>query len=542
MKNSTKYPNRKNPHSTDLHGASVLAGESGIALVATLLLMIAMITIIPVAMHLTANDGKKSADFRNNREAFFIADAGIQMAGTIYQENPSNEVLRGPDKRVSEKSGTDYLGSSGSPDWTNDNGIFTVANPDGSIVSNAEVLITGSSVVDYTSPMDGATHKYTQVNFNGGNYKVRIFDNDDSDLCPVGCSAANSDPYFDTDNEDWVDRDGVVYIESIGTADDGEEVTVAAMVRRKFVPEEKIPAAVVLVGPKATVLGTSANYRVSGANAVGGNASAIDGTTDPDCSGKGGISIEAMGDDSVAAMNFTDYNEELDGAAATELSKCEKGAGVYTETYSGLSHNYSGAVCVQFGTMARKNIQGVNKPGGTTGTGKTAKANPDLKIYDLTFTAEDAADLYEDIITNGTDFITLPNPAVPSNVTNWGTPEDPVVLFAPGDLNMTAAGTAGTTPTGYGILVVNGNLNISSNFIWNGILLLNACSTCTGGFFGTGTITINGTVIVGNSTTARSIVSMEGTTNFNYSCEGIAIATGALKDSYRVAAWNEINP
>ena len=524
-----------------------LGNESGAALVIALLLMVAIITIIPVAMHLTSADLNRTKNFENDREAFFIADAGLQMANSIYQNNVSNDILKGLDNKFSTPDNatkpTDW--SDGGPGTEiDDNGTFedtgaTVTDSDGTIIPDPR-MIPGGVQKQTVSKIDGNTHWYTQASLNGGNYRVRIYDNDDEGLCPLDksvspavpyCSPANLDPLLDEDNEKWVDHDGLVHVESIGTTASGDSVTLHGLIKQKMIQPSRLPAAVVLVGPKASVQGGTATYKVTGSKTVGGAGYDIGstGTADAECAGKGGISIEGKGLTPLPDANYTDYDQTLTNA--TDLKNCELDPpppGDYAD------------VCIAFTTVARKNVTGYSKDGSTTG--------PDIRINDQTFTAKDAAKMYKDIITDGKGYYKLPNPANPSDIPFSGTEKNPVILWAPGDLTLAPADSA----SGYGILVVDGNLKLSGKLEWSGIIMIGTCPTCvdtssppdplaTGDLSGTGTFLLNGSMIIGNgSSDDRSRSAFTGTADFQYSCKGLAIASNAFGDSFGVVSWNKV--
>ena len=504
-----------------------LGNESGAALVIALLLMVAIITIIPVAMHLTSADLSRTKNFENDREAFFVADAGLQHAGTLYQDNFSNDIMEGPDGLFSSSTGSGTaVNYSGAGSETDDNGNFY----DNGASPLPKFAIPGSTLVDATSKMDGASHKYTRVAFNGGDYKIRLWDNDDKALCPKDntstslCTASNFDPLLDEDNETWVDRDGLVHVESIGTSATGDSVTLHGLIKRKMIQPSRIPAAVVLVGPRAGIYASSANYDVSGASSVGGAGYDIGaaGTVDTECKGKGGISVNAAGLTGVyytqvgyTGFSFTDYDQTMQ--TYSDFTDCTDGP-----PPTGVED-----VCISLSVNARKGIKGTNTNGVTA---------PDIIINDNTFTAEDAAKMYKDIITDGKGYFTLPNPATPSDLPALGSETNPVIIYAPGDLQM----AAGPGPTGYGILVIDGNFNMAGNFIWNGLVMIGTCPTCTGDLVGAGDLTVNGSVIIGNSSADRSRSDFAGTADFQYSCKGLAIASNAFGDSFGVVSWNKV--
>ncbi len=468
--------------------------ESGAALIVALLLMVAMISIIPVAMHMTSSELKRTGGFKDSREAFFTADAGMQHAGALYQAYSSNVLLKGPDGDLTS---------------TTDNGTFTDSGSLGFIIS-------GSSQATYTSAIDDTAHTYTEVSLDGHKYFIRIWDNDDSALCPTSCAVGHADPNLDTDNEDWVDRDGMVEVESVGIVyeSDGatvkEMVTLRGLLKRKFTPAYGIPGAVVLVGPRAEMLirGTSG---VAGAN-NSGKGFGINGVADSDCAGTRGIALEA--ENTGGGADYTD----VDTPAAGEMDTCSNGNNA----------------CLGW--------QPANLKRNIDGTMETAN-DPDIYAGQTDFTALDAEKLWDDMVVNNTPDQVLASGAS-GDITNWGTYDDPVVIHVTGDFSPSG------NDTGYGVLVVDGNLDMGGTLEWNGILIISGCDDCEGILSGNGTLRTSGTVIIGNDgneaappfkdTISKSTFS--GTLDYNFSCEGIDIANGAFKDSFAVVTWNEVTP
>jgi hypothetical protein len=81
---------------------------------------------------------------------------------------------------------------------------------------------------------------------------------------------------------------------------------------------------------------------------------------------------------------------------------------------------------------------------------------------------------------------------------------------------------------------------MAGNFDWNGLIMIGACPTCTGDLTGSGSLVVNGAVIIGNDTADRSGSYFSGTADFQYSCKGIEIAGAALGDSFGVVTWNKV--
>ena len=121
-----------------------------------------------------------------------------------------------------------------------------------------------------------------------------------------------------------------------------------------------------------------------------------------------------------------------------------------------------------------------------------------------------------------------------------GSITDPVTMYYDGKLRVNG------TVVGYGILVVDGDLEIVGNLDWNGIILIGTCTTCgcatcPGGLTGSGGATVGGAILVGNSTVEASTAEFTGTADLQYSCEGIGIANGAFKNTFATVSWRKVD-
>jgi hypothetical protein len=452
-----------------------LTNESGAALVIALLLMVAIITLIPAAMQLTSGEIQRTADFEDDRGAFAIAEAGLEHAKVLVQYNTVNDILDGPDD--------DHA-------TTTDNGTLT----DG----GTWPTIAGSTAVTAVSPIDGITYGYTQVAFNGGTYLIRVFDNDDSALCPATCTAGNTDPMLDTNHEAWVDRDGLIQIETIGTTAGGAQVTLHARTKRRILPSYNIAASVTLLGPTAAIKAQSAAFEVSGADGGGGVGYDINGVADPECTGVNAVATEAPG------TSITTVSNPPGWAACTDI------------------------IC-----------KWISGPGGGGMTG-TSGGTPDLIHNATSFTAADAEELYADLDpANKADYINTGSSSYILNSGTYGSITDPVTMYYDGELKVNG------TVVGYGILVVDGDLEIVGNLDWNGIVLIGTCTTCgcttcPGGLTGSGGATVGGAMLIGNSTVDASTAEFTGTAQLDYSCQGIAIANGAFNNTFATTSWRKV--
>jgi len=466
-----------------------LANESGVALIVALMLMLVIVTMVPAAMQLTSGEFDRTKNFQEQRESFFIADAGMEHIKSIYQNTATNTVLWGTDGFLTAIT---------------DNGTFWTTGGTG------PTFITGATdAPNITSEIDNATHLYTEVSFNGGNYRIRIWDNDDSALCNGGCTPGNADPLMDSNNEDWVDRDGTINAESIGTTANGTTKTIFAILKRKNLPANKVPAAIVMVGPKATYRSNSNAGGTQGASGIGGNGFDINGIADVDCDGKEGVVMEA--EDNPGSGDWSTLTNP--NASTADLAAC-----------------IAGASNACFGWTPANSEDDVS---GTGGTGEG------IVTGSTDFTALDAEKLWDDFVVDNTPDQVLTVASTDGDITNWGTPSNPVVIHATDDLSLNGS-------TGYGVLVVDGNLALAGNVEWNGIVIVSGCDNCEGSLTGNGGFTINGSIIIGNDgldgslNPTVSISDYGGTPDYRYSCEGIAIANGAFGDSFLTASWNEI--
>ncbi len=451
-----------------------LANESGVALIVALMLMLVMLTMVPAALQLTSGEFDRTETFQENREALAIAEAGLEHAKVLVQYNTINDILDGPDD--------DHA-------TTGDNGTLTAGG--------TWPTIPSSTATTATSKIDSATHGYTQVAFNGGTYKIRVFDNDDSALCPAACTAGHADPNLDTNYEAWVDRDGLVEIEAIGTTADGTQVTLHAKTKRRILPTYGITASVSLLGPFAAIKAQSAAFDVAGADGAGGNGYDINGNSDPECNGVSGVATEATGTPFPVTTQA-----DWDSCTAT--------------------------ICTWFSNP------GANGMTGTSGT------TPDIDYGGSVFTAQDAEDLYADLDpANKSDYINTGSGPYNLSGGTYGSITDPVTMYYDGAL------TINGNTVGYGILIVDGDLNVIGNLDWNGLILIGTCTTCScptcpGGLTGSGGADVAGAMLIGNSTVDASTSQFTGTANLNYSCEGIQIANGAFSNTFAMVSWRKV--
>ena len=121
-------------------------------------------------------------------------------------------------------------------------------------------------------------------------------------------------------------------------------------------------------------------------------------------------------------------------------------------------------------------------------------------------------------VTQSADYVVQPvfGQTAVSTLPGFGSPCSPVTTVVQGDLTLTESsfpplaspsppscnGVSASSATGYGLLVVTGNLSLSGGVSWNGIILVIGQGTLTMTSYGYGKIT--GAVVLANTTDASS--------------------------------------
>lgn len=115
-----------------------------------------------------------------------------------------------------------------------------------------------------------------------------------------------------------------------------------------------------------------------------------------------------------------------------------------------------------------------------------------------------------------------------SNGSSFGTADEPIITYANGDVDFTDA-------TGYGVMVVNGNINLSGNFKYYGVVIVYGQSSIRCNTIGNNGI-YGGCVLVGESVSVES----QGNSKFYYCSEAIYLGKLKLKSSrFEILTWWE---
>ncbi len=204
--------------------------ESGVALVVALLLMAVMIALVPAAMQLTTGEIDRTQNFKENREAFFIAEAGLEHAKALTEASSLRAALAGPDDLV-----TAISGDAADDD---DNGTFgigpQVTRPDGNL--------------------------YNEVALNGNTYYIRAYDNNDGD------------PNFDVDN--------VIILHSVGVVDDTTTTVEASVSNPPGTPVSAVTTnGNLTISGNPGIIGTCGSAHANGDLDISGNPIIVENAT-----------------------------------------------------------------------------------------------------------------------------------------------------------------------------------------------------------------------------------------------------------------------
>lgn len=115
-----------------------------------------------------------------------------------------------------------------------------------------------------------------------------------------------------------------------------------------------------------------------------------------------------------------------------------------------------------------------------------------------------------------------------SSGSQFGTYDEPIITYCDGNVDFTDA-------TGYGVMVINGNINLSGNFTYYGVVIVYGQSSIRCQAIGNNSI-YGGTILVGDDVSIES----QGNAEFYYSSEAINLGILKLKSSrFKITSWLE---
>jgi hypothetical protein len=115
-----------------------------------------------------------------------------------------------------------------------------------------------------------------------------------------------------------------------------------------------------------------------------------------------------------------------------------------------------------------------------------------------------------------------------STGSEFGDESEPIITYCNGDVDFTDA-------TGYGIMIINGSLNLSGNFNYYGIVIVYGQSSIRCQAIGNNSV-YGGTILIGEDVSIES----QGNALFYYSWEAINLSKLKLKSSrFKILSWLE---
>jgi Tfp pilus assembly protein PilX len=258
--------------------------ERGIALPVTLMMLVALGALALVATQWSSQDIARTDEYYETREAFYIAEAGIQKAINLLN----------------------YTDSTGGDE------------------SSPGVEISAGGFDDVlTSFVSNNASDLTNVSFGSGTYSVTVADNDDGD--------------GDTTDDD----DNNLILTSIGTSGDRSVTLEAVIVRRIFKGDNAITTEGDLGGNGSfTIDGTNGSIHSNNSVTVsGGSATITEGATaSGTCSGTGCVAGGVAPED-IPIINPSDYQSFADYHLHDDGTIEEVSSGdIYTFSNSGGGH------------------------------------------------------------------------------------------------------------------------------------------------------------------------------------------------------------
>lgn len=257
-----------------------LGKEDGVALPVTLLILVVMAALAVVATRWSAQDVKRTERYYKTREAFYIAEAGVQQAIDLMN----------------------YDATGNSPGTEIASGGFDEVLDD---------FISNNSA------------KLTNINFANGTYNVTVTDNNDND--------------GDTTDDD----DNTLVITSVGSKGDFSVTLEAVVTRRLFKGENAITTEGDLGGNGSfTVGGTNGSIHSNSEVTIsGGSATITQGATATgSCTGTGCVAGGVAPED-IPVIEPSDYKSYADYILKSDGTIQEVSSGnVYTFTSPGGGH------------------------------------------------------------------------------------------------------------------------------------------------------------------------------------------------------------
>ena len=238
-------------------------------------------------------------------------------------------------------------------------------------------------------------------------------------------------------------------------------------------PEFIFPAAVTIVGPESQIKIEGGAFLASGGRQLGGigphYGSKLDGKVDITCTGKNGIATESSG--------------------PAQAMSCDSDT------------------CVYISNHAKRSIIG------------TGGQLPNIVHGQNSFTLDTAQKLWHRLTQTSKPLRTWDKQDDMPQTNSFGSLKSPAIIHYKGDATI-------SNMSGIGVLIIDGNLQISGILHWQGIVLVGICKDCKGTLKGTGDLKVHGTLAI--KKTLNTSTTFSGNASISYSCQAIERALTAI--------------
>ena len=325
----------------------------------------------------------------------------------------------------------------------------------------------------------------------------------------AGDAAITGDSVTTPEASATADANNIVILTSTGTVGTAVK-SVRAVLKKALFPNGRPPGALNFPGNEAEVAFTGNSFEVDG------RGYKMDGTFDSACADRWGIAV------STALPTGTPGSNEavVESALSSQQEDNVKGK---KQDASGLA-------------------EGDN----------TVAAAPELdpaNIQAFIDQAKNAADIsLASSPPSGLSFNSIGSTcaSTPNDQNCWGTASNPKIVYIKGVPDPTSAFSAlqiAGNSTGYGILIVeDGDLRISGNFGWWGIIIVTGQNVGVG-FLGGGNQTVYGAVISNETATDPGYREgvLQGNAKLRYSCEALDSSLNNRKLT-AIVGWKDLAP
>lgn len=440
------------------------SNEKGMTLVTVMLLVAVLVVLGTTAVMMSTMDRKISGNYKTSNEAFYAAEAGIEEART---------------RLLGTNAEADYVGDPATTPnllWSS----YIVSSSEWAITDDATYNASYTNYVPTTSSHTSTTFSPNSVQSNIS-YLVKMKHKTEYDAEQAGHSTTN--PHYE-------DNDGSTALHT--AAAPGNFIYYGYNASIQLVQYTTAAATSDEVIKIVTSYGRSGN----GKKVIFAEVAKLPPVAVP-------AALYARG-----TVTTNGSSQNIDGRDNCFSPPTGSNPPIYTMTPS--VTGYSGVGMPTFNGATRDPLLYPVYPNYPT--------NPVMGPIDINITT--MVDVYgttydqriEEDLNGGT----------------YGSPSNYVTVYSDTNNPYLVQGLSVSNVTGYGILVVRGDLTLNGGFTWNGLVICSGTITFNGGGLG---VNINGAVL------ANTTVTMNGGLDLRYN--GCQLANAFQRSSMQILSWKE---